>query len=107
MCRRKRMNIKVGSDLHKKSFLPQFFIEEQHVLVGLHHSWIKVHDTQAFQTPSTGQSDIRLAALKDTGQGNLHTIQSHALNTDKEKDYFTQESAKRKKNTLLYCTAEI
>lgn len=101
------MNIKVGSDLHKKSFLPQFFIEEQHVLVGLHHSWIKVHDTQAFQTPSTGQSDIRLSALKDTGQGNLHTIQSHALNTDKENLMTSLKNLPKEKHTLLYCTAEI
>lgn len=93
------------TDLHEEPLFPQSLIEDQYVLVGLHHSRIKVHHTQAFQTPSPWQSNISLAALKHTCQRDLHAIQSHALNTPNksrhQQFYFNLAIWERKKGLIF------
>lgn len=65
--------------LHEQPLLPQLLVEDENVRVGPDHAGVKVHDPKTLQAASPRQSDVRLAALKHTCQGDFHTVQRHPL----------------------------
>lgn len=70
--------------LHEQLLLPQFLIEKKNLWICPDHPGVKVHHAQALQTPSPGESHVRLAALKHTRQRDFHTIQRHSLQQNRK-----------------------
>ena len=56
-------------------------VEVQHVGVGAHAQAVEVEHAQAAHVGGARQRHVRLAALEDTRQRQLHAVQRHALKT--------------------------
>ena len=54
-------------------------VEGDDVRVRAHTARVEVDDAQALETARAGERNVRLSALKHSRQGDLHTVQRHAL----------------------------
>lgn len=57
----------------------QLSVELQHSRISSHYFWVKIQNTETCKASGSGEGYISLPIFKDTGQGDFHTVQRHAL----------------------------
>lgn len=80
---------------------PQGGIEAQHAGIAADHQGVKVQHPQALQAAGAGEGHIGLPAGKHSAQGDLHTIQRHALRAGKGQSQLNLKSPSSKNPNLL------